>query len=262
MARREGTTARGSYPTGRERPASFDSFLSLQLTELEFVWRDLQEYELKDSANEDGYPFLLLGDGAMVALWFASKSPSVVLIDAHGEHRVVSANFDEFVHAWNHRVTGVGDIDERDEEARLPGYVVEPSSTDLGPLQQQFVEWLKAHSALLEPLSSVEGEALRSKAMEVARQMLRDGLSRVYTLDKPWWSLEFKIKRYRSGVELSFLDYGQWYPLPSMYEMESLAVDLLKFVQNPDKVEFDLSICSAGIVSVDRDRELVLEGVE
>ena len=68
----------------------------------------------------------------------------------------------------------------------------------------------------------------------------------------------FQIERGGDGVTITYLDFGKWYPVPAKYNLMDEVVALLKLVKNKKRRRYELSTCSAGIVSIDRDRELVL----
>jgi hypothetical protein len=103
-----------------------------------------------------------------------------------------------------------------------------------------------------------EAEALRQRVHRIAEGMIRDGRSKVSTLSSPWWSMDFKIERDGDDLSITYLDYGKWYPVPPKYKLAEEVVALLKFVKNKERREYELSACTAGIVSVGPNKELVL----
>ncbi len=46
---------------------------------------------------KEAVPFLRLPDGAVVAFWYHSPSPAIVLIGGHGESKVIAQDFDNFL---------------------------------------------------------------------------------------------------------------------------------------------------------------------
>jgi hypothetical protein len=125
-------------------------------------------------------------------------------------------------------------------------------------LQEKFDKWFKQHTSLLEPLSTPGTESLRQRVHKIAEDMIRDGRSKVYTFSSPWWSMDFRVERDGDELSISYLDFGEWYPLPAKYKLAEEVAAMLKLVKNKKRRRYELSTCTAGIVSIDRDRELVL----
>jgi hypothetical protein len=88
--------------------------------------------------------------------------------------------------------------------------------------------------------------------------MLSDGRSKVYNLSSTRWSLKFRIQRDGDGLAITYLDYGEWYAVPAKYKLAKEVEMLLKLVKHKRRAQYDLSTSSSGIVSIDRDRELLL----
>ena len=70
--------------------------------------------------------------------------------------------------------------------------------------------------------------------------------------------MDFRIERDGDDLSITYLDFGAWYPVPAKYKLKDEVVELLKLVKSKRRRRYELSTCSAGIVSIDRDRELVL----
>jgi hypothetical protein len=149
---------------------------------------------------------------------------------------------------------------------RVPGVLGDPGREGLPAVQEKFDNWCKKHSALQEPLRRPDSEALRRRMHQIAMEMIRDGWSKVYSLSSLWWSMDYRIERTDTGLLISYLDYGEWLPVPAEYATEygldREAMRLLELVKHKRRRRYDLSVCRPGIVSVDRDRELVLEPPE
>jgi hypothetical protein len=248
---------RRHVPTGRELPARFDDFI-LAEPPCRVEWNDLDEYALKPSATNEAVPFLRMGEGSIVALWYYDVSPAVVLLGSEGELIVVARSFDDFLKGCALRCSGVPDIDTWETAIQVSGIAGEPNSDGLPELQKRFEEWFKKHTSLLEPLRTPESEVLRQRVFGIAEQMLRDGLSKVYTQEATWWVMDFRIERNRDGLRITYIDYGKWYPVPQKYGMLDEVIALLSLVLNKQRDSYELSVLCVGIVSIDRDRELLL----
>jgi len=252
---------RRRIPQGRELPARFGEFAKAR-TPFEVGWTDLKDYDLKLTAMREAVPFLRLPDGGLVVLWYHAKSPAIVHIGGHGERRVIAGHFDDFLRGINSKRSGLPDFDETDDVFGVPGVLGEPGREDLPALQEKFDDWCKKHSALREPLRRPDAEALRHRLHHIAMEMLRDGWSKVYSPSSPWWSMDYRIERTDTGLAISYLNYGEWLPIPPEYAAECgldrEVLTLLELVKHKSRSRYQLSICKPGIVSVDRDRELVL----
>jgi hypothetical protein len=248
---------RRHVPKGRKLPARFDDFLRASLP-FRVEWNDLDAYGLKPSATKSALPFLRLPDGGLVALWYHAAEPAVVHIGGHGELKVVASDFDNFLKGIGARSSGLPDIDEGDEKFSVAGVRGKPNAARLPALQEKFDKWFKQHTSLLEPLAAPAAEALRQRMHRIAEDMIRDGRSKVCTLSSPWWSMDFRIERDGDDLSITYLDFGEWYPVPAKYKLAEEVAALLTLVKNKKRRRYELSTCSVGIVSIDRDRELVL----
>jgi hypothetical protein len=248
---------RRRVPKGRKLPARFDDFLRAKLP-FRVEWNDLDAYGLKPSATMEAVPFLRLPDGGLVALWYHAAEPAVVHIGGHGELKVVASDFDNFLRGIGARCSGLPDIDEGEESFYVPGVRGKPNGARVASLQEKFDKWFKQHTSLLEPHRSPETEALRQRVHKIAENMIRDGRSSVYTPSSPWWSMSFRIERVGDDLSITYLDYGEWHSLPTGYELAEEIAALFKLVKNKERLRYELTACSAGIVSIDRDRELIL----
>jgi hypothetical protein len=249
---------RRRVPKGRKLPGQFDDFLRAKLP-FRVEWNDLDAYGLKPSATKEAVPFLRLPDGGLIALWYHAEEPAVVHIGGHGELKVIASDFGNFLKSICARCSGLPDIDEGEESFAVPGVRGRrPNGPELPALQAKFDKWFKQRTSLLEPLSSPGAESLRQHVHKIAKDMIRDGRSKVYTLSSPWWSMDFQIQRDGEDLSITYLDFGKWYPVASKYKLAEEVVALLKLVKNKNRHRYELSTCRAGIVSIDRDRELVL----
>ncbi|HJT35142.1 MAG TPA: hypothetical protein VJ783_24160 [Pirellulales bacterium] len=248
---------RRRVPNGRMLPARFGDLLRAEL-QFRVEWNALDDYGLKPSAMNDAVPFLRLPDGGVVALWYHSVEPAIVHIGAYGELQVIASNFENFLSGIEMRCCGLPDIDEGEASYSVPGVCGRPDLAGLPALQEKFDKWFKQHTSLLEPFVSRETELLRKRLLRIAEDMIRDGCSKVYTLSSPWWSMDFRIERDDEELSITYLDFGEWYRVPTKYKIGGVIEALLSLAKNKKLRQYEVSICSAGIVSIDRDRELVL----
>jgi hypothetical protein len=248
---------RRRIPKGSELPSRFDDFLRAE-PPFAVEWNNLENYGLKRAATNDAVPFLRLPDAGLVAFWFYAASPAIVHIGAHSELEVIAPDFDDFLKAIGARCSGLPDFDEAEEAFQVPGVKGKPKGKGLPALQEQFNNWFKENTSLQEPVKTSDAETLRQRVHRIAEEMIRDGRSKVYTLSSPWWSMTFRIERTGTELSITYLDYGKWYPVVKKYKLEEEVQALLKLVKHKKRSRYELSTCSAGIVSIDRDRELVL----
>jgi hypothetical protein len=250
-------------PRGAALPAGFSRFVSAVAAQdptvhgwFEVKWRTPQDFELKKSASLSLLPFLRLGDGGVVAFWFVQpKKPAVIHFDSEGGQRVVAATFEDFLKRIAKQKTGVGDFDEAELPAIKPPRTL--ALTSLAAIQKRFAAWCADASTLQAPTVSNASEVLRKQLHQVARRMIQNGLSKVYT-SRDYWSMDFRFERTAGAISISYLDYGQYYPVPSAYAMEPLLQQLLPLCRQRNLKKGELVITKDGLVSVDRDRQLVL----
>jgi len=244
-------------PDEDDLPANFILFAELNLPE-EIGWSNVERYELKSSAKKDLIPFWPLGDGGTLAFWYFETNRTIVYLGSEGELELIAKNFDAFLELLKMKKTGLSIFDDSSEEYKLP--TLSAKANQIDALKTQFLTWFKEHTTLLEPHSSKGSEDLRLRIMEIAENILTDGLCKTYTTDSFWWSLSFRISINAREISIFYLDYGKWYSLPQKYGLKPEIEAILQLVKNKDKNKYELSVSSPGIVSVDRDTELVLTG--
>jgi hypothetical protein len=248
---------RKKLPAGAKLPSSFGRLMEDKLP-VDIRWTSLAQYELKSSASKEAVPFLALGDGGIICFWFHGDPAPIVHIGAHGEVEVVAANFDAFLRDINSRRTGISDLDEADEPIRIPGVRKAATRKKHKKLQVQLQEWFESHSALQKPLKASTSDALRRRFVRIAKAMLKKGLSKVYSAKDDDWSMTFRAQRTGSRLKLTYLDYGEWYDVPASYGLEATINEVLALVKHPKRKQFEIEVTVDGLVSVDRDKELVL----
>jgi hypothetical protein len=244
-------------PKGCIPPARFHEFIRANPLG-EVRWTDLRSYDLLPSAHETAVPFLHLPDGGLVVLWYQQACPAVVHIGGHGELRVVARDFDDFLRAVMARCTGLYDLDEPRTAISVAGVEGIPQTAGLAELQGNLQAWFNEHTALQAPLETPAAELLRQRVFNKVQAMIAQGLSTVYSPSSPYWSMQFQIERTGSSLEIAYLDYGKWHPLPEQHKLDEEAATLVKLAKHRDRRRYELSVSKSGIVSIDRERELVL----
>jgi len=198
-------------------------------------------------------------DGALVALWYCDASPAVVHIGGHGELEVVARSFDDFLKACAARCSGVPDIDGWDTVIQVPGVSGEPNREGLPGLRKRFEEWFKRHTSLLPPHRTPEAEELRRRVCDIAVAMTRDGKPKPFTQGGfTFWTVHYRVERAESGLSISYLDFGKWKPVPEEYKLTDEVLSLLELVKDKDRSLYEFVVNCKGLVSVDRDRQLLL----
>jgi hypothetical protein len=99
---------------------------------------------------------------------------------------------------------------------------------------------------------------LRQRVHEIAKAMLRDGLSKVHTVLSDWWLMDFQIERDGMDLKITYLDFGEWHPVPKKYELGADVTELLKLGKHKTRKTYELDVSCDGIVSIDKERELLL----
>jgi hypothetical protein len=217
------------------------------------------------------------------------KTPPVVHMDSEGQNRVAAVSFDDFLARLALRKTGVPDIDEAAEPFPFPKKFPRPSSPVKIPpaLRARFAAWCGANADKHAPASGAANaaalEKLRKKLHALALATLRDGFNTVYKVRDEWWTVNLRVTRKAGAhsantahsanaahdthsthsapdaLQITYLDYGAWKPLPAAYGAAPLIRDLLAHAKHPRRAACEITIIKTGLVSVDRDRELVLE---
>jgi hypothetical protein len=244
---------RARLPVGRSLPEALESFVHA-FHSSRVIWDDLDAFDLKSSASQELLPFLRLSDGGIVSLWYQADPPAVVHLGSEGERRVVAADFSAFVGEVEHRRATSQDAHDAVEEVVFDG----AQAAELIELQSLFDDFCKKHDWLLEPLRTAQAEELRQRVHQIAKTMIDDGCSKVYSRDSKWWRKDFRIKRVGGKTFITYLDYGAWHPVPTKYELAEPVEALLELVKDKDREQFELSTNYSGIVSIDRDRQLVI----
>lgn len=251
---------REHLPPGRKLPARFDAFVAARPPHCRIEWNDLGAYSLKPTATQEAVPFLRLPDGALAALWYCEPEPAVVHIGGHGELKVIARTFDDFLKALALRQSGLPDLDSDEQPPFVvPGTQGEPDAEGLAELQEQFGEWFKRHTSLLAPLRTPEAEALRRRVHAAAERMSNDDRPKPFRSGTfTFWTTHFRVERTGVGPALTYQDYGKWLPVPDEYGLREPVAEMLELVLDKGRDRYEFAVNSAGLVSVDRDRQLLL----
>jgi len=248
---------RSRIPINCQIPELFEAFLNAN-PPARIQWRSVADYALKRSAEDSIVPFATLPDGSIVALWYCRTSPAVVYLGSEGERKAIASDFDTFLKGINRKRSGVADFDDPDGEFQIPSIAGEPNHDGLPDLQKDFEQWFADHMSLLAPVEAAAAEALRAKVHYIVEDMILDGLSKTYKYSSIHWLMNFRIEQSNVGLSLTYLDFGEWLPVPEKYQLTDVVRGLLEWVKHKDLPRYELSVDISGIVSIDRDRELVL----
>ena len=242
-------------PEGRTLPKAFTRFAKAATTaddlfEVTFTSADGLTHERLASTL---LPFLRLGDGGIVALWYRDAGePPIVHVDSEGGHRVVAVDFDDFLVRLALGRTGVEDIDGEGPATPHPEFAfgVKPSKpAALGALAAAFRRAVKDATPI--PSKSVDGEKLRRELVRATNALVAKGAFPPHRAGT-FWILNFHAKK--SGSRWTFTP-----------ENDALAIRwpaMLAMTKDPSRAEYAVAIASVGLVSVDRDRQLLLDDPE
>ena len=70
--------------------------------------------------------------------------------------------------------------------------------------------------------------------------------------------MDFQIERDGTDLTMTYLDFGEWYPVPKKYKLGAAVTELLKLVKHKTRNKYELDVICEGIVSIDKECELVL----
>jgi len=259
MSKREKITKEisDSLPKGVELPDSFEFLFDLKEPAI-FGLSNIEDFQLEPSSKKEMIPFSSLDDGSVLAFWHFESELAIVYLGSEGELTVIADKFDLFLQLINIKNTGLSDFDDSDVKYNFPIFNPNTNFERKDYLNKEILVWYKKHTVLLEPNTSSFAENTRINIMNISHSILDDGLCKVYTKDSVWWNLSFKIEIDTDSIILKYLDYGKWYILPEKYNLKNEVRKLLLLVKNKNKKEYDLSVSSPGIVSINNDTELVL----
>ena len=263
---------RKHLPKGRRLPAELTGFAKLVVSErgarhdlLELTWTDpLPLLNADRGALDAMLPFLRLGDGGVIALFWHDASPCVVHCDSEGGAAVIASSFADFLVRLARPTREL--LERLEIESALDtAKLVEPGAAKAripASLSRSFAAWIESHSLSAKPTASPDARVLADRLLAISKRMISDGLSKVYNSRSIHWTTEFRIERGGTqGTEwtITYLDYGKWLPLPARYDVLALWPELLRSMKKPNARSFELSVWKDGHVFVDRGNQLTIE---
>lgn len=259
---------RRKLPRELDLPAAFPAFADL-VTHPKDRARDLMNLTWSDprpllnvdrSAAKACVPFLLLADGGVVAFWIEGTDLRVVTCDSEGQFAVLARNFHDFVArlttpdaALRERLELEGPLD-----TRPMGRMSKPRPVPAS-IQTSFTQWVAHHALDAKTPQTASLQSLRDALHALARRMLEDGLSKVYTAKSPHWTKSFLLSQSGGGWKVTYLDYGKWRPVPAKYGFAKLLPALLAAMKSRKKT-YELNVWQDGRVFADRGNQLSIDG--
>jgi len=249
---------------GRVRlPAEFPAFVEL-VTHPKDPRRDLMNVRWSDprwllnadkSAVDSFVPFLLFADGGVAAFWVDGTALRVVRCDSEGQYAVLAQDFRDFTARLAKpdaelldQLELQGPLDTRAHEPRRV-----PASTN-----KAFSRWVESHSLDAKTPQTATTDEIRKTLHAIARRMVDDGLSKVYKPSDAHWKMTFRLMKVADRWTITYLDYGDWYPMPAQYGLEAVLPDLLPAMKTRKK-SYELAIWQDGKVFADRGNQIYLE---
>ncbi len=270
MKRASGKLAavRKRLPRGRRLPTEFPAFIKLVTSE-KGPRADVLRVGTSDPANllnvtkeaaAHVVPFITLGDGGIIGLWYRDGDPCVVHHDSEGAHRILAHTFHDFLRMLAAPSPSFRERVELDVPLDTSALVSSQKPKRVTTAHnRKLTEWLEQHSLSAKPQRSPTSQRLRRQLVAIARRMLADGLSRVNKPRDFYWSMNLRLVKRAGRWQVTYLDYGQWYPLPAKYGLLALLPDLLSLMKNPRKPRYELNIVKTGFVFADGGNQLSLE---
>ena len=250
---------RKKLPKGKSLPKRFDAFIAAE-PELPVEWDDIEPYGLKPEARQEVLPFMRTYTGGLVSFWWHAADPAVIHLGDEGQLEVLALNFDEFLKGAVLGKSGVEDLDNAEPRLAVKGVTGKPSKAGLAALQKKFDAWWKANKSRQDAQTDLEG--LRGRVMAVAEKMLADGLFKKLVPTQDYWKAEFRIQRTAKGLKIGLQNGARFPAVPSEYGFTPIVEELLQLLVHKDKEEYGLVVTSSGLVSIDKDKELLLMSAE
>jgi hypothetical protein len=251
-------------------PTELTAFAKLVVSErgprhdrMELTWSDPRPLlNAGPRALESLLPFLRLGDGGVIALWWHDNDPSVVHCDSEGQVAVVALSFPDFLSRFAHPTPGFAERLEIDAPIDTSPLVATARPKRIpAALSNAFSAWVESQSLSAKPDASAGASQLAKKLQAIARRMLQDGLSKVYKLRDFHWTMTYRVEHKSTPWKVTYLDYGKWIPLPKRYDLVALLPELARLMKNPRQRRFELSVWKDGHVFVDRGNQLTIDPV-
>jgi hypothetical protein len=215
-------------------------------------WTDPAALGLGKRTRDGLLPFLRLGAGGFVALWWPVRGkPLVVECDSEGGSAVRALDFDDFRARMARKKTGLYDLDAA--TTPMAGPARTPKRIPPGR-QRELMAWLAARSDQQPPTQGA-GDLL-AKWMEVSRRMVTS--KRVPSVED-WWTVRYTLEQQAGAWHVTYQTVGTWKPVPKTYGAEGLAAPVVALCKHPGRSRYELAVNCKGTLSVDRDQELLLK---
>jgi hypothetical protein len=253
-------------PKGTELPAGFSDFVSLVTSPkgpredaLRVGWSNPTGLlNVKKSAAAEFVPFIKLADGGGVAFWKDGEHQRIAIYDSEGQHEVIALDFRDFLALLTNPTEELRELIELDGDIDT-SKLIPPTQPKPVPeaLNSKLTAWIESHSLSAPLLKSPESQKLRTQLVEMATQMLADGLSK---LNKPTdfhWTIHVLVVKQADDWGATYLNYGKWYDLPTKYPLIELLPALLPLMKSR-KTRYEFIIWKSGEVFVDKGNELAL----
>lgn len=222
-------------------------------------WRDPRKLHHSTVMRELAV-FMTLPDGGVVALWTSPEDPPVVHVDSEGGARVVARDFDDFLSRLSRRKTGVPDLDALEEDAPPLALGVRAAAPrSFTAVQRAFARALGEGAPVARAGDDVE--RARAALVALGAAMVKDGrfrrdLTRMLT-PRDDWSVRLQVKRAGAGWTFEHASDGAWHALPERYGMAAIWERTRTLCKRPSAEVFQIEIAKRGLVSIDRDRQLI-----
>lgn len=250
---------RAKLPAGRELPAKFDAFVRAAAAKCVCIeWNDPDPFGFKRTARKQLLPFLKIGDGGLIALWYHADVPAILHIGSEGQREVIAATFDDYLKEINAKFTDDAEYRYADSRYRIPGVKGKPNRGKLAELRTKFDAWFEQYTTFRKPLVKPEAESLRRQACAIVEKILRDERSQTDSQEPSWHSMTLKIERSGDDIAITRRVHGEWRPLPRKYKFSEVARGLLKFVLNKKRKSYEVLVTRHGTLSIEHTRQLIL----
>ncbi len=200
-------------------------------------------------------PFVVLGDGGVVAFWIHGEGRlPIVHHDSEGGRRIVAVDLADFVGRLARRATGIAELDDALTPIVVPG--ARPRAAPLAATQRAFEQ--AARAADPQPAAGHDLDALRRALVALGAAMVAAGACNVHDSPRAWKQRFKAVRVGNTGWAFSYLRFGEQRRVPKKYGLEPRWLELLPHCKHPQHTSFDLLVSSSGLVSVDRDQQLLL----
>ena len=265
-ARKVATIGR-RLPSRVKLPPEFAAFVEL-VTHPTDPRRDLMNVRWSDplwllnadkSAVDSFVPFLLFADGGVAAFWVDGTDLRVARCDSEGQYGVLALDFRDFTARLTKPDAALLEQLELREplDMRALARGHKPRRVPAS-MNKAFSRWVESHSLDAKTTQTSATEVVRKTLHAIARRMLADGLSKVNKPNDSYWDMSFRLTKVADRWDVTYLDYGVWYPMPAKYSLATVLPDLVAAMKTRKK-SYDLSVCKDGEVFADRGNQVYLK---